>query len=255
MSQSLFKTDNTFKNLGSKAAPWFFKKSLHREGPAMLKELKQRFVFFLNWTARVRLAPRLRGRGKSPLLTGRRRRWVCAPSLQTACLGLRGLRLPSTRAAAPTRPTPPKRPLGAQPRQPPPPSWAGRVLASCSALSAVGKRGSRRKAARAGLGAVRGFLLTARSAGARRGRVGSGRSATWHDPAGPLRWRTPWKQCSAGSLQPTVGKDGSTNECFATAHMLKREFESAWGRGGERRQLVESMLCTASRKWRARHAQ
>lgn len=78
--------------------------------------------------------------------------------------------------------------------------------------------------------------------------MGPGLSVTWRDPAGAPRWRTRRKPCSAGSLQPTLGKDGSTNECFTTAHTPKREFESAWGRGGERRRFTRSTLCTESSK-------
>ena len=70
------------------------------------------------WAAHVRRSPSTRKGARSD---GQGRRWVRAPPLQTACSGLGGLRVASTRAAAPKEPTPPERPLGAQPRRSPPP--------------------------------------------------------------------------------------------------------------------------------------
>ena len=90
---------------------------------------KKRFVLLFNWIPVESSVPWKAGLLTSVVLQalekahsdGQRRRWVRAPPLQTACSGLRGLRVPSTRAAARKEPTPPERPLGAQPRRSPPP--------------------------------------------------------------------------------------------------------------------------------------
>lgn len=58
-----------------------------------------------------------------------------------------------------------------------------------------------------------------------------------------------------GSPQPTLGKDGSTNECFTTAHTPKREFESSGGGAGSAGGSPGARSVQRAVKWGVRHAQ
>lgn len=92
---------------------------------------------------------------------------------------------------------------------------------------------------------------------------GQGERPRWSQGGAPhgapvrlQHWRTRRNQWSKGSLQLTLGKDGSTDRGFTTAHTPRKgNLRAHGGGGGESRPFAESMLCSESRTRRTRHAQ
>lgn len=256
----------------SKPGPWIPQELCSQRRAKSVKVAEKGYVLLLNWTvflyelgevlvgapedwaAGVGPTPRTRVRGKSPARKDGRKEMGPSPTdytpparvlLTSGCH--RRCRDPNLANVARTPPGRtdtlfavdlPGSDCPSRPRQRP---------SQCLESAVPGERPRGR-----GLGPFR----TISSHRGQSGRGGPpGRNATWRVPARTQRWRASRKQCSARGSEPIPWKDGSTNECFATAHTPKREFEGAWGRGGQTCRLAESMLCSKSRKWRARHAQ